>query len=346
MKYFSSIILAAVGLSSSMSFAADQVTQLSDGRTVRGTFQSITADAIQIKRTNGESVRLRPDEVKNVRFNREPNVLQRIRTNVRNQSWQTALTALETLKDDYTGGDRRVVAEMAFLHARCLAGLAHADSDRAPPAIAALEEFLASYSNHYRRQQTEIVLAELLLERDPSRAMELLEGVRSSPATGFALQAGMTMGRALLDHGDPDQAMLIFEDAIRQSADDAATADVHFESRIGQAECLRRQSQPGKALDTLTEVISEAPEDPPTILARAWLKSGDCQLNLGEQKAALMAYLHVDVLYPSSSAEHAESLYRLMALWQTVGKPDRAQEAETRLQTLYPQSRWAHLAVR
>ncbi|MEO1983980.1 MAG: tetratricopeptide repeat protein, partial [Fuerstiella sp.] len=60
-----------------------------------------------------------------------------------------------------------------------------------------------------------------------------------------------------------------------------------------------------------------------------------------QEKAALMAYLHVDVLYPGEPAQHAEALLRLSQLWGPGGHKDRAADASTRLTERYPNSQWA-----
>ena len=66
-----------------------------------------------------------------------------------------------------------------------------------------------------------------------------------------------------------------------------------------------------------------------------WLKQQQ------QLKPALMAYLHVDVLYAGEPAQHAEALLRLSELWGPSGHEDRAVEASTRLAERYPNSQWA-----
>ena len=74
------------------------------------------------------------------------------------------------------------------------------------------------------------------------------------------------------------------------------------------------------------------------LLAEAYIKKGDCYQALGESKEALIAYLHVDVLFPSEPGLHAEALYHLSNLWGKVQKPERGTEARAVLQQQYPDS--------
>ena len=69
------------------------------------------------------------------------------------------------------------------------------------------------------------------------------------------------------------------------------------------------------------------------------MKAGNDPTN---QKAALLAYLHVDVLYFNYPNYHAESLYHLSKLWEQIGKRDRAKEAKDKLTTRYKGSSWAN----
>ena len=110
---------------------------------------------------------------------------------------------------------------------------------------------------------------------------------------------------------------------------------------LGQAACQRQQNQLDQAIATLDEVVNNVSQSQTGTLAKAWVKMGDCHRQKGEQKAAMMAYLRVDVLYGSEPAQHAEALFRLSQLWGPIGHQDRAIEAGARLAKLYPNSQWA-----
>ena len=58
-------------------------------------------------------------------------------------------------------------------------------------------------------------------------------------------------------------------------------------------------------------------------------------------KDALMAYLHVDILFYGDSETHAESLYHLGKLWQVAKNQDRAAAAVNLLKQRYAGSVWA-----
>jgi tetratricopeptide (TPR) repeat protein len=114
-----------------------------------------------------------------------------------------------------------------------------------------------------------------------------------------------------------------------------------YDGMLGLAMCLKQQSKTDEAIATLDEIIEKAPEGESRTLAEAWLRKGDCLRLKTQPKAALMAYLHVDLLYAGEPAQHAEALKRLSELWTPAGHEDRAVDASARLTQLYPNSQWA-----
>ena len=74
---------------------------------------------------------------------------------------------------------------------------------------------------------------------------------------------------------------------------------------------------------------------------RAYVRQGDCLQAQNKTKEAILAYLHVPVLFSKEKALHAESLFRLSQLWGSVQKPERAADARAELERLYPDSEWA-----
>jgi predicted negative regulator of RcsB-dependent stress response len=324
--------------------AADQVTRLSDGATLRGKLTTLSKSRIVLERSNGATEEFTPDDIRDLRFDREPTSLQRVRTNIRGGAFDTALESLEQIRSDYRGTDRRVVTELEFLKARCEAGIAETDPEAAAGAIASLTAFGATHGNDFRSIEATLLLADLLVEQDAERAINLLKQVQQSGLTGFELQAGVTLGDILLRNGNADDALAAFDDVVERSKGNPAAISAYCEGQLGRSRCLRLQSNPDQAVALLDQLIAEVSDERPTVLARAWNCIGDCQRDNNNKKAALMAYLHVDVLYATASAEHAESLYWLATLWKSVGHPERGVDARSRLQTQYANSQWAQRA--
>ena len=68
---------------------------------------------------------------------------------------------------------------------------------------------------------------------------------------------------------------------------------------------------------------------------------GNCYEKARQNKEALFAFLHVDVLYNTVPEVHAEALAHLVPLWKAVGQEERSREARETLLQRYANSRWA-----
>jgi hypothetical protein len=110
---------------------------------------------------------------------------------------------------------------------------------------------------------------------------------------------------------------------------------------LGVATCHQRQNQFQEAAKELDLIIKEAPATDSKTMGEAYLRKGDNLLAAGQKKDALLAYLHVDVLFSGEKDLHAEALYHLSTLWNEVAQPGRAADARAKLTADYPNSDWA-----
>jgi TolA-binding protein len=67
---------------------------------------------------------------------------------------------------------------------------------------------------------------------------------------------------------------------------------------------------------------------------------GDCLKSQGKVKEAILAYLHVPVLFEKEKVALAEALYNLAVLWPRADQPERGLAAQQELQENYPDSPW------
>ena len=83
------------------------------------------------------------------------------------------------------------------------------------------------------------------------------------------------------------------------------------------------------------EVIRDADPEDSELHAIAYNALGQCYRQADKPKEALLAFLHVDVLYSSIPAAHVEALENLAALWTSFGQAGRAREARGLLRDQY-----------
>ena len=324
-------------------FAADQITRRSDRVTFRGEFAEMTTSVVRIKLSNGQTEEIPVSDIFNVRFDMEPQILAQAQSNERSGALAAAFEKYKQIQVEYSGDDKRLITDLKFLIARTLVKSALADPLKQAEAKTVIQAFRTENDSNFRFLEATLLEAQLL-STDPASAaaaQELLKSVQAAPVKGFQLQAGVQLGRLLLTGNDTAGALTAFEQVIQQSGGDAGSTAAQFDGLLGKALCQQKQGQSDEAIATLDGVISKASESESQTLAEAWLLKGDCFRARNLTKDALMAYLHVDVLYASEPAAHAEALFRLAALWAPAGHQDRADDALERLTDKYPNSSWA-----
>lgn len=320
---------------------ADQVTRKSDNVTFRGEFTEMTTASVSIKLSNGKVEVVPVSNIRAVRFDQEPSLLVQAQSNERSGALDAALEKYKQVKSELGGADRRIATEVDFLIARTMVKQALADPALQPAAKETISEFRTSAPTNFRYFEACLLEASMAAATgDAATAQSLLQEVQSSPVKGFQLQAGVQLGRLLLQNGNVAEAQAAFDQVIQQSTGDPSSVSALFDGMLGKALCLQQQGDLAAAIAGFDEVISKASESDTRVLAEAWNRKGDCLRQQNEAKAALMAYLHVDVLYSSEPAEHAQALFRLSQLWGPAGHPDRAEDAAARLTEKYPNSSW------
>ena len=98
------------------------------------------------------------------------------------------------------------------------------------------------------------------------------------------------------------------------------------------------------AIKLATEVLKATDAEDVPLLAQGYNVLGTAYRQAGRTEEALLAFLHVDVLYASLPDAHAEALANLAELWEQVHKTERANHARKVLEEQYPDSPWAKKA--
>jgi len=174
-------------------------------------------------------------------------------------------------------------------------------------------------------------------------ATRYYQAMGEAPFPEYKMRAGVSTGRALVKQQQYDQALAEFEKvlALAGQASGPAGESQAMAATLGKAECLSRTGQGEQGADLVEEVIAKLPPESAELHARAYVTLGNCYAQSKSTKQALLAFLHVDVLYFGNPEAHAEALWNLTVLWNEVGKPQRALEASQLLKERYAGSEWA-----
>jgi len=165
--------------------------------------------------------------------------------------------------------------------------------------------------------------------------------MEKAPWHDYQMAARIGKARLLLLQNKLSDAQAAFQVVIGEPAKNSSELARRYEAQIGKATCLQLQKQYAEAVKELNDVIQHAPAEASALQAEAYLRQGDNLEAEGKTKEAVLAYLHVDLLFSREKPLHAEALFHLVRLWTAVGKPSRAADARARLTGTYPNSPWS-----
>lgn len=307
--------------------AADRVRTAKG--TVNGTIRSISPSELTIELASGESQTVRASEIRSMGFEGEPNRLQTVRAAATGGRYDDALRALDEI-DAAAITRAEIKTDLEFYRAWCQGKLALAGAGNPREAGKQVRDFVKANAQSYHFYPASELLGDLLAAVGAyDKALEEYAKIASSGWPDAQLRAGVARGRVLRAQGRAAEALTAFDGVLAEAGDNAdeAIAAQRLAAQLGKAECLADAGQYDEGVKLVQEIIQQAaPEDAET-RARAYNALGLCWKKAGRPKDALLAYLHVDVLYFSAADAHAEALKNLAELWNTVGQPERAAQA-------------------
>ncbi|MEN6449562.1 MAG: tetratricopeptide repeat protein, partial [Thermoguttaceae bacterium] len=198
-------------------------------------------------------------------------------------------------------------------------------------------------SYHYY-QASEIVGDLLVAIRQYAAAGEYYARLDKAPWPDYKMRAAVASARVLLDEGKATEAIEAFDKILAVNAEGDAAPRQQKAAKVGKAAALVALKKPDDAVKLIDEVIeatdTDAKSEEAPLAARAYNVLGAAHRQAGRTQEALLAFLHVDLLYPNVPDAHAEALANLAGLWEQVHKAERASRARQTLKDQYPESPW------
>jgi hypothetical protein len=326
--------------------AVDVVTYLDSRKSpVRGTITSTTKDSISIQE-RGEIVKVPVTELRAVIFDNEPNELRDAREALRQED--NPARAAEALGRIDTNNIERaeLKSEIQFFRLLARAKLAMGGKEKIQVVGAELSKFLDANPNTYHYYEATEAVGQLLrANKSYAKAIEYFGKLAASPT--HKAQANLAIGWTQLDQDQPEDAQKAFDLALASAGSGPGSEELKRMATLGKAACLGGAGKTDDAVKMANEVIAKADPEERALHARAYNVLGGVHAKAAAKdkekhaNEAVLAFLHVDVLYPHNSLEHAEALGNLATLWDQVGQPQRANDARAKLRSQYPSSRWA-----
>lgn len=282
------------------------------------------------------------NEIDHIIYSGEPSTVRTARSHVLSGRYNDAMEQIGRINAaDVTR--KEVQQDLDFYKVFCQAQLALGGEGQIAEAGRDMVGFINSNSDSYHYLQALEVVGDLLVANrayEPAATFYTKLG-QEAPWPDYKMRAGVAVGRSLLAQNKPQEALKEFEKVLATQADGAMAEKQKAAATLGKARCLAETGQVPQAIEMIEAMIAKTDPESGDLLAQAYNALGTALRKSNDTKAALLAFLHVDVLYFTNRMAHAEALANLAVLWNEVHQTERAMEARQLLQDRYKNSPWA-----
>jgi tetratricopeptide (TPR) repeat protein len=309
-----------------------------------GELTDVTPTEITIDKGTSGTRKIPVNEIVSITLHDEPTELTQARVNVKNGGYVNASELLQ--KIDLSKVDRDIVKQdIDFYQALCAAKLALNGTGEVNAAGSRLNEFVRKNRQSFHYWEAIETMGDLLASTEKfDGAQKQYAELARAPWPDYQMRAAVALGRALQAQDKHAEAIQQFDSVLAMSEDSDSAKAQKLSATLGKAISLAATSHVDDATKMIEDVIQNADPEQKELQARAYNALGTSYEKAGKTKEALLAFLHVDVLYSTVPEAHAEALSHLIPLWQAVGQEARAREARQTLQEKYANSRWAKAA--
>lgn len=324
---------------------ADAVRKVNNQR-VAGAVTAITANDVTID-VSGTATKIPLPEIDSVEFDGEPPEIKLVRAGYKTGGNQNVLTQLQRI-DPATLTKKELRVDYDFYAAMAKARMALQGGGNVKEAGGMMFTFLQANADSYHYYAAQEMMGELLVaDGNATAALDAYAKLEAAPFDEIKMRAGTARGRAYMSQQKYAEAQAEFEKVLALPFNPMTQAGTPAESQrfaavLGRAQCQAGTGKYDDAIKELTEtVIPKLNPEETALQAQAYVTLGNCyNAKPDSVKLALIAFLHVDVLYGSVGPAHAEALWNLSNLWNDIGKNERGQECQNRLSRQYPGSPW------
>ena len=158
---------------------------------------------------------------------------------------------------------------------------------------------------------------------------------QAAPWPEYRARAGVALGRSYLAEGKIAEASGAFKIALNTPDTAPGVQAQKLAATLGEARCLAANKKIDEATAMIEQVIKQADSEDHELLAEAYNALGSSYRASNRPKDALLAFLHVDLVYFNSPQNHIEALQNLTELWKEQQMPERSAEAARVLRDRY-----------
>lgn len=349
-RFFSNLafsLLVFGWLASPPVLRADTI-ETASGRSYRGDIEisQMTANSVTITVSGGSQQKVPAHTIKRITFDGEPNGLRSARSSFAGGQFNRVEEVLASVQPE--NGIQAL--EMEFLIAMANAQLAlRGEEGKSITQSREMMETFVEKPNHnkwFQYFQALETFGDLeVASNNLAGAITQYQKLLLSSSEEVRMLGQFKAARVNVLLGKYVEAKEAFDQVQNSPAEDEpGTVRMKLLAKVSAARCAAETSDPQPAIQEILGIIKN--EDPSDMLlfGNAYNALGHCYAKAGEDKPALLAFLHTDVLYQRDAEIHAEALFHLVKLWQNDQKPGQALEARKLLTTKYRNTFWGNKA--
>lgn len=322
-------------------FAADVVRFLDEGaRNQSGRIVEMSPAFVKFQRgTSGNTTEIPANTISSVQFDQEPPPLTVLRTAMIASRYADALETAEKL-DPNSIRNSHARADYDFYRALAHAKLAFAErsADRKTQLQKAAElctGFLRDHPQNYHFFEACELLGELHnTAGNPEKALQAYSSLAKAPWLDMQLKAHYHLGALRLGENRLEDSEKHFQTVLRESGGDPQFTNWKNAAEVGLAKCMVQKGREKEAIEILQTLLLHVEAEDIRTQADVYCALGGAYEKLDRPREAILAYLHVEILFPSAKEEYRIALERLSRLWKTVQRPERAAETERLLREI------------
>ena len=140
------------------------------------------------------------------------------------------------------------------------------------------------------------------------------------------------------------EALKAFDDVLANETSNEQAESERFVAKLGKARCLAVMKRSDEAVGMAEDIIAKADGKDEALMADAYITLGIAYRQANRPKDALLAFLHVNVIYDNVPELHAEALANLINVFHELHQPGHSGDCKQRLLKEYPNSPWAKQA--
>ena len=300
---------------------------------VSGTIVNVSKDGVSLKRGDNTQ-EFQSGQILKILFEGDPPALTKGREFAIDGQFDQALSELKTISIDGLPRDVNKLRPLIIwrIAKPSLPWQVRAKDD----AVRKLLAFASTYQQSWHFYEAARLLGDLSLAlNNADKALTYYKSLMNAPSANTKIESVYLQGLVNLKKQQSGAASTEFDKVIGLKAQ-SEVARIQVLAKAGKALALAQSKKGAESLAITNALISELNPTDVEMAARIYNAQGAGFEASGDTEGAILAYLHTHLMFSLQPDAHAEALQRLVELWPTVGKPERAAQARQELQQRYP----------